>query len=77
MVVLGGGLFLMSEVPLYRLGVPSGPHPLSGEGVKIDPQEVLGRSSSFRLSRRPCFWIQYRGYSTLRTRTAPRVVLCS
>ena len=29
------GSFLMSEVPLY---------PLSGHGVKVDPNEVLGRS---------------------------------
>ena len=30
MVVLGGGQFLMSEVPLYCLLIPSTPHGLQG-----------------------------------------------
>jgi hypothetical protein len=43
-----GMLLLMSEVPLYTLhGPPSVPRwacPLSGDGVKVHPTEVLGRS---------------------------------
>ena len=39
LVVLGGWVFLMSEVPLYPMPIPS-----VAMGVECDPSEILGRS---------------------------------
>ena len=60
MVALGGGRFLMSEVPLY---------------IRPAPRTLLWswRGRRLRMSKTP----RYRGYSNLRTRNAPQVVLCS
>ena len=76
MDILGGWVFLMSEVPLYRQPRSrlAPPHLLAPTALADERKlEELRIFQPLSLHR---FESPYRGYSKLRTRTALRQVLC-
>ena len=69
----------MSEVPLYPPRLDSADEVFHGveDIVRVVHLDLEASLPRHRPERRACRLQGYRGYSTLRTRTAPRVVLCS